>query len=58
MYRRVGAYIPRIIKGEKPANLPVREPTKFPLVINTTSAKAIGVSFPPALIVAAGEVID
>ena len=58
MYRRVGAYILRIIKGEKPANLPVQEPTKFPLVINTKSAKAIGVSFPPALIVAADEVID
>ena len=58
MYGRVGAYILRIIKGEKPANLPVQEPTKFPLLINTKSAKAIGVSFPPALIVAADEVID
>jgi putative ABC transport system substrate-binding protein len=58
MYRRVGSYILRIIKGEKPANLPVQEPTKFPLLINSKSAKAIGVSFPPALIVAADEVID
>jgi putative tryptophan/tyrosine transport system substrate-binding protein len=58
MYRRVGAYILRIIKGEKPANLPVQEPTKFPLLINTKSAKAIGVSFPPAVVVAADEVID
>ena len=58
MYHRVGAYILRIIKGEKPANLPVQEPTKFPLLINAKSAKAIGVSFPPALIVAADEVID
>ena len=58
MYLRVGAYILRIIKGEKPANLPVQEPTKFPLLINAKSAKAIGVSFPAALIVAADEVID
>src|SRR5262245_17623873 len=58
MYRRVGSYILRIIKGEKPANLPVQEPTKFPLLINSKSAKAIGVSFPPALIVGADEVID
>jgi ABC transporter substrate binding protein len=52
------AYILRIIKGEKPANLPVQEPTKFPLLINTKSATAIGVSFPPALFVTADEVID
>ena len=58
MYRRVGSYVLRIIKGEKPANLPVQEPTKFPLLINAKSAKAIGISFPPALIVAADEVID
>jgi len=58
MYRRVGSYVLRIIKGEKPANLPVQEPTKFPLLINTGSARAIGVSFPPALIVAADEVIE
>ena len=58
MYRRVGAYILRIIKGEKPANLPVQEPTKFPLLINAKSAKAIGVNFPAALVVAADEVID
>jgi ABC-type uncharacterized transport system substrate-binding protein len=58
MYRRVGSYVIRIIQGEKPANLPVQEPTKFPLLINAKSAKAIGISFPPALIVAADEVID
>ena len=58
MYLRVGAYILRIIKGEKPASLPVQEPTKFPLLINAKTAKAIGVSFPSALIVAADEVID
>jgi ABC-type uncharacterized transport system substrate-binding protein len=58
MFRRVGAYVLRIIKGEKAGDLPVQEPTKFPLLINAKSAKAIGVAFPPALIVAADEVID
>ena len=58
MFRRVGAYVLRIIKGEKAGELPVQEPTKFPLLINAKSAKAIGVAFPPALIIAADEVID
>jgi putative tryptophan/tyrosine transport system substrate-binding protein len=58
LYRHVGTYVLRIIKGEKAGDLPVQEPTKFPLLINTKSAKAIGVAFPPALIVAADEVID
>ena len=58
MFRRVGAYVLRIIKGEKAGDLPVQEPTKFPLLINAKSAKAIGVAFPPALLVAADEVID
>jgi putative ABC transport system substrate-binding protein len=58
MFRRVGVYVLRIIKGEKAGDLPVQEPTKFPLLVNAKSAKAIGVAFPPALIVAADEVID
>jgi putative ABC transport system substrate-binding protein len=58
MFRRVGAYIHRIIKGEKPADLPVQEPTKFPLLINAKSAKVVGITFPPTLVVAADEVID
>ena len=58
MFRRVGVYILRIIKGEKAGDLPVQEPTKFPLLINAKSAKTIGVVFPPALLVAADEVID
>lgn len=58
MFRRVGVYVLRIIKGDKAGDLPVQEPTKFPLLINAKSAKAIGVAFPPALIVAADEVIE
>jgi hypothetical protein len=58
MFRRVGVYILRIIKGVKAGDLPVQEPTKFPLLINAKSAKTIGVVFPPALLVAADEVID
>ena len=58
MFRRVGVYVLRISKGEKAGGLPVQEPTKFPWLINAKSAKAIGVAFPPALIVAADEVID
>lgn len=58
MFRRVGSYIYRIIAGEKPADLPVQEPTKFPLVINVKTAKAIGITFPSTLLVAADELID
>ena len=58
MFRRAAEYVDKILRGTKPANIPVEQPTKFDLIINLTTAKALGLAIPETLLLRTDEVIE